>query len=204
MHARQLITLAVMIGTVGAMGAQTTTTKTPAARAAAARRKAAAAKAAAANAAPDDTKAVGDIPPIEGAAKPLFALRYIDIKAGAGPLAETHKFYTVQYTGWTPDGKKFDSSYDRDSPFVFAQGARRVIIGWDEGFEGMHVGGKRRLFVPYELGYGEAGHPPTIPSKSMLIFDVELLGVSDTPPPPPTPATPPPAKPDSSQEAKPQ
>jgi len=115
-----------------------------------------------------------------------------------------HKFYTVQYTGWTPDGKKFDSSYDRDAPFVFPQGARRVIIGWDEGFEGMHVGGKRRLFVPYQLGYGEAGHPPTIPSKSMLIFDVELLGVSDTPPPPPTPATPPPAKPDSSQEAKPQ
>ncbi len=134
------------------------------------------------------------VPPVRGLPKPLFALRYIDVLVGTGPIAEPRKFYTVRYTGWTTDGKKFDSSDDHpgQEPYTFAYGAHRVIIGWDTGFQGMHVGGKRRLFVPYQLAYGEAGRPP-IPPKADLIFDLELVSQSDTPPAPPTP---PAAKPD--------
>jgi peptidylprolyl isomerase len=83
-----------------------------------------------------------------------------------------------------PDGTKFDSSYDHPDhqPIAFPYGAHRVIPGWDTGFEGMHVGGKRRLFVPYQLAYGEMGRLPVIPPKSELIFDVELISQSDMPP----------------------
>jgi peptidylprolyl isomerase len=117
----------------------------------------------------------------------------VDTVIGTGPLAEPRKYYTVHYTGWLTDGTKFDSSEDHPGaePFTFAYGAHRVIPGWDTGFQGMHVGGKRRLFIPYQLAYGETGHPPVIPAKSDLIFDVELVGQSDTPPQPkpaPTPA----------------
>ncbi|WP_263408665.1 FKBP-type peptidyl-prolyl cis-trans isomerase [Terriglobus tenax] len=141
-------------------------------------------------------------PPISGAPQTLYALTYIDIKIGDGPLAEPRKFYTVHYTGWLPDGTKFDSSVDRNQPFTFPYGARRVIAGWDTGFEGMHVGGKRRILVPWQLGYGAAGSGP-IPPKSPLIFDIELLAQSDTlpqPPAEPAPSTPPPAS--SSQQPK--
>jgi peptidylprolyl isomerase len=92
----------------------------------------------------------------------------------------------VHYTGWLTDGKKFDSSRDTASggkprePISFPQGSRRVIAGWDLGFEGVKVGGRRRLFIPYQLAYGEAGRPPVIPPKSELIFDVELMAVADT------------------------
>jgi peptidylprolyl isomerase len=141
-------------------------------------------------------------PKVIGVPKTLYALKYIDITIGTGPVAATHKWYTVHYTGWLPDGKKFDSSVDRKEPFVFPYGAHRVIIGWDTGFEGMRVGGKRRLYVPWELAYGELGMPARsaadagMPPKQDLIFDVELLGISDTPPesmmpkPAPAPATP--------------
>jgi peptidylprolyl isomerase len=123
----------------------------------------------------------------------MYSLKYIDTKIGTGPLAEPRKYYTVNYTGYFPDGTKFDSSLDRKEPFTFPYGAHRVIIGWDTGFEGMHVGGKRRLFVPYQLAYGPLGNPPRMPAKANLIFDVELISFSDTPPAPPTPPTPPPA-----------
>lgn len=136
-----------------------------------------------------------NIPKVVGIPKTLYALRYIDTKIGTGPLAEPSilgaspadskiLFYTVHYTGWLTDGTKFDSSYDHPGaePFTFAAGAHRVIPGWDTGFQGMHIGGKRRLFIPYQLAYGEAGRPPKIPAKSDLIFDIELLSVSDTPP----------------------
>jgi peptidylprolyl isomerase len=137
-------------------------------------------------------------PKVVGVPKTLYALKYIDIKLGTGPVATTHHWLTVHYTGWLPNGKKFDSSVDRNEPFPFPYGAKRVIIGWDTGFEGMRVGGKRRLFVPWELAYGELGMPsrspadPGMPAKQDLIFDVELLGISDTPPasmmPKPAPA----------------
>ncbi|WP_348270021.1 FKBP-type peptidyl-prolyl cis-trans isomerase [Edaphobacter paludis] len=129
------------------------------------------------------------IPRVPGIPKPLYSLKYIDIIIGKGPIAETQKWYTVRYTGWLPDGTKFDSSYDHPGgePISFPYGAKRVIIGWDTGFEGMHVGGKRRLFIPYQLAYGETGRPPVIPAKSNLVFDVELVGMSDTQPEPPAP-----------------
>jgi peptidylprolyl isomerase len=114
-----------------------------------------------------------------------FSLDYVDTRIGAGPLALPHKWYTVHYTGYLLDGTKFDSSVDRGEPISFPYGGHRVIEGWDTGFEGMHVGGKRRLFVPYQLAYGENGRPPTIPAKSMLVFDVELVAQSDTQPPQP-------------------
>ena len=131
------------------------------------------------------------VPKVEGTPKPLYALRYIDTVVGTGPLAESRKYYTVHYTGWLTDGTKFDSSVDRGTPITFPYGARQVIPGWDTGFEGMHVGGKRRLFIPYQLAYGESGRPPVIPAKADLIFDIELVDQSDTPPQPkPAPALP--------------
>jgi peptidylprolyl isomerase len=118
-----------------------------------------------------------------------FSLDYVDTKIGTGPLAEPHKWYTVHYTGYLLDGTKFDSSVDRGEPISFPYGAHRVIEAWDTGFEGMHIGGKRRLFVPYQLGYGENGHQQ-IPPKAELVFDVELIAQSDTQPTPPKPPTP--------------
>jgi peptidylprolyl isomerase len=120
-----------------------------------------------------------------------FSLAYVDTKIGAGELATPHKWYSIHYTGYLVDGTKFDSSVDRGDPISFPYGQHRVIEGWDTGFEGMHIGGKRRLFIPYQLAYGEAGKPPTIPAKSELVFDVELISQSDTAPAPKTP--PPPA-----------
>jgi peptidylprolyl isomerase len=112
-----------------------------------------------------------------------YALTYQDLKVGTGALVEPRKWTTVQYTGYLTDGTKFDSSYDHGQPFTFPYGAHRVIPGWDTGFEGMRMGGKRRLFIPYQLAYGETGRPPVIPPKAELIFDVEVLSQSDTPPP---------------------
>jgi peptidylprolyl isomerase len=130
-----------------------------------------------------------NIPSVPGVPQTLYTLKYIDTLVGTGPLAEARKWYTVRYTGWTADGTKFDSSYDHSGgePITFPYGAQRVIIGWDTGFEGMHVGGKRRLFIPYQLAYGETGRPPVIPAKADLVFDIELVSMSDTPPAPPTP-----------------
>ena len=97
-----------------------------------------------------------------------------------GELAAPHKWYTIQYTGYLVDGTKFDSSYDHPGaePFSIPYGQHQVIPGWDTGFDGMHVGGKRRLFIPYQLAYGSNGKPP-IPPKAELIFDVELISQSD-------------------------
>ena len=110
-------------------------------------------------------------------------MHYIDIALGTGATAAPGKQYTVHYTGWLRNGTKFDSSVDRKEPLKFVQGRRLVISGWEVGFEGMKVGGKRRLFIPYQLAYGENGQG-AIPPKSELIFDVELLAVTDVPPAP--------------------
>jgi peptidylprolyl isomerase len=147
------------------------------------------------------------IPRIATCPKPLYTLRFVDTLVGSGPLAEPRKFYTVDYTGYLADGTVFDSSKDH-GPITFPQGAGRVIPGFDTAFEGMHIGGKRRVFIPYELAYGPVGVPKRpdrpgngIPPKSMLIFDLDLVSISDTPPKPPTPpaapagSTPTPAKP---------
>jgi peptidylprolyl isomerase len=131
-----------------------------------------------------------------------FSLDYVDTQIGTGPPAQPHKWYTVHYTGYLLDGTKFDSSVDRGEPISFPYGAHRVIEGWDTGFEGMHVGGKRRLYVPYQLGYGENGQRQ-IPPKAELVFDVELIAQSDTQPTPPKPPMPHPSPSGAGETPKP-
>jgi peptidylprolyl isomerase len=112
-----------------------------------------------------------------------FTLAYIDTEIGTGPIAEPHKWYSINYTGYLVDGTKFDSSLDPGrEPIVIPYGGHQVIPGWDTGFDGMHVGGKRRLFIPFELAYGPQGKPPVIPARAELIFDVELVAQSDEKP----------------------
>jgi peptidylprolyl isomerase len=155
------------------------------------------------------------VPPVKAPVATAFSLRYQDIQVGTGAEAEPNKMYKVQYTGWlAADGHKFDSSYDHPRPPVldkdkkpvldaegkpvlgdpqpisFPQGMGRVIPGWDQGFGGMRIGGKRRIFIPWQLAYGAKGRPgpdaahPGIPAKADLIFDVELVDVADLPVPP--------------------
>ncbi|HAK90129.1 MAG TPA: peptidylprolyl isomerase [Massilia timonae] len=108
-------------------------------------------------------------------------LQYEDLVTGEGAEAKAGQHVTVHYTGWLRNddgslGAKFDSSKDRNDPFEFALGAGHVIRGWDEGVQGMKVGGKRTLILPPEMGYGAGGAGP-IPPNASLIFDVELLDV---------------------------
>jgi FKBP-type peptidyl-prolyl cis-trans isomerase FkpA len=105
-------------------------------------------------------------------------LQYQDIVVGTGAEAQPGSTVSVHYTGWLTDGTKFDSSVDRNKPIVFPLGVGRVIRGWDEGVSGMKVGGKRRLTIPADLAYGEQGSAPVIPPNAVLIFDVELLDVT--------------------------
>ena len=121
------------------------------------------------------------IPAAPGKIATQYSMRYIEVAKGTGKLAEPGKVYFVHYTGWLLDGTKFDSSRDREKPLSFEQGKRKVIPGWDAGFEGMRVGGKRRFFIPYQLAYGEKGRGK-IPPKAELIFDVELMDVQEPPP----------------------
>ena len=114
----------------------------------------------------------------------ITTLQINDHVKGSGEEAISGKNISVHYTGWLFDdkasdkkGKKFDSSKDRDEPFEFTLGAGMVISGWEQGFEGMKVGGQRTLTIPPELGYGERGAGSNIPPNSILVFDVELLEV---------------------------
>ena len=100
-----------------------------------------------------------------------------DQVVGDGAAAAAGQNVKVHYTGWLVDGTKFDSSKDRGDPFVFPLGAGRVIKGWDEGVQGMKVGGKRKLTIPPGLGYGARGAGGVIPPNATLVFEVELLGV---------------------------
>jgi peptidylprolyl isomerase len=161
------------------------------------------------------------VPVVAGVKKIAFSLRYQEIKIGTGADATPNKLYKVHYTGWlAADGHKFDSSFDHRSPeldkdgkpvldaegkpkmsegqpITFPQGFGRVIPGWDQGFNGMKIGGKRRLLIPWQLAYGATGRPgpdaahPVIPPKADLIFDVELVDITDMPMPPNHPGMPP-------------
>jgi len=104
-------------------------------------------------------------------------LKIEDQVVGEGAPAESGKTVSVHYTGTLPDGSKFDSSLDRGRPFEFTLGQGRVIKGWEQGVLGMKVGGKRKLEIPPDLGYGARGFPPVIPANSTLHFEIELLGV---------------------------
>jgi peptidylprolyl isomerase len=105
-------------------------------------------------------------------------LKYVDLKVGTGKTAEPGDTVEVQYTGWLKNGKKFDSSYDHGGePFSFTIGKGQVIKGWDEGVAGMKEGGKRKLMIPPDLGYGARGSGKVIPPNADLIFEVELLKV---------------------------
>ena len=125
-----------------------------------------------------------------------ITLSYIDTKIGTGALIVPRKWYTIKYTGYLVDGTKFDSSDnhpENGGTFSFLQGPqdangqRMVVLGMDTGLDGMRVGGKRRLIIPWELAYGATAHL-SIPAKSDLIFDVELVKQSDSDPSPKPPA----------------
>ena len=165
------------------------------------------------------TKLPAGVPAVQGPVQTAFSLKYQEIKIGTGAVAEPNKLYKVHYTGWlASDGRKFDSSYDHRTPvvdadkkpvldadgkqklsdpqpLVFPQGYGRLIPGWDQGFNGMKIGGKRRLFIPWQLAYGAKGRQtndpknPGIPAMADLIFDVELIEVTDLTMPANHPAT---------------
>jgi len=96
---------------------------------------------------------------------------------GTGDEVKKGDMISVNYIGTLLDGTKFDSSYDRGTPFVFTVGEGKVIEGWEQGIVGMKVGGKRKLTIPSKLGYGDAGYPPEIPAQAGLMFEIELLEI---------------------------
>lgn len=104
-------------------------------------------------------------------------LKYVDLRIGQGEAATTGKIIEVHYVGWLENGAKFDSSRDRDRPFTFRLGAGDAPKGWDEGLAGMKVGGKRKLVIPPELGFGRQGVGSVVPPNAVLLYEFELLEV---------------------------
>jgi FKBP-type peptidyl-prolyl cis-trans isomerase FkpA len=112
------------------------------------------------------------------AIKTASGLQIEELVVGTGAAAASGQKVSVHYTGWLTNGTKFDSSKDRNEAFVFGLGRGQVIRGWDEGVQGMKVGGKRKLTIPPELGYGSRGAGGVIPPNATLVFEVELLAVN--------------------------
>ena len=126
------------------------------------------------------------IPPVSATPRRVASLDVIDITPGTGDVMKPGQCLVTHYVGRLADGTVFSTTRDSTAdgrprpPLVFPQGVRRVIAGWDAGFEGMRVGGTRRLIIPYQFGYGVPGRPPTIPPRATLVFDVELIAATDT------------------------
>ena len=110
--------------------------------------------------------------------KTASGLEIEELVIGDGAAAAAGQRVTVHYTGWLTNGSKFDSSKDRNDPFMFGLGQGQVIRGWDEGVQGMKIGGVRKLTIPPELGYGARGAGGVIPPNATRVFEVELLGVN--------------------------
>ena len=129
------------------------------------------------NAGPSKEQAISSEVEFGGQFRTRSGLKYLELRAGRGPEARKGAVLEVHYTGWLTNGKKFDSSRDRNIPFTFKLGAGHVIKGWDEGLAGMKAGGKRKLMIPPELGYGARGAGNVIPPNAELVFEVELLKI---------------------------
>lgn len=114
---------------------------------------------------------------VEDVVTTASGLQYVDLTVGTGPQPAAGQRVAVHYTGTLDDGRKFDSSRDRNQPLEFVLGTGMVIKGWDEGVATMRVGGKRKLIIPPDLGYGARGFPPVIPPNARLTFEVELLEI---------------------------
>jgi FKBP-type peptidyl-prolyl cis-trans isomerase len=127
--------------------------------------------------APSEERAISTETTAAGEVVTRSGLKYLDMKPGTGAMARYGDAVDVHYNLWTQDGKKVDSSVDRRQPFTFKLGSGAVIKGFDEGITGMKVGGKRKLIVPANLGYGARGAGDAIPPNAVLIFEVELLRV---------------------------
>ncbi len=126
------------------------------------------------------------MPEVAGVPASFKGIRIIDVEPGAGDPVMPHRCVYAHFTGWLANGRRFDSSHDLlpdgspGEPIGFQLGNGQVIRGWDIGFEGLRVGARRRLYVPFNLGYGSAGRRPGVPPRSDLVFDIEIKGVADT------------------------
>ncbi|MEO7456768.1 MAG: FKBP-type peptidyl-prolyl cis-trans isomerase [Gemmatimonadaceae bacterium] len=121
------------------------------------------------------------MPVVSGEEVTHGGVRYVDMKVGEGAPVTPNACVYAHYTGWLANGTRFDTSREPapGEPVAFRIGAGQVIRGWDVGFEGMRVGGRRRIYVPWRQGYGETGSPPVIPARADLVFDVEVHGALD-------------------------
>ena len=126
---------------------------------------------------PEASKSPDNQQPSKAPVTTPSGLQYVDLVEGTGECPRPGASVSVHYTGWLTSGKKFDSSLDRGQPFVFPIGRGKVIRGWDEGVATMKVGGKRKLTIPPDLGYGSRGAGGVIPPGATLVFEVELLSV---------------------------
>jgi peptidylprolyl isomerase len=118
------------------------------------------------------------IPTVSGETRTKSGIQYVDVALGNGAAVTSGKCAYTHYTGWLTDGTRIDTSRDAE-PVAFIQGTGKVMRGWEIGFEGMRAGSKRRLIIPYQLAYGAAGNPPVVPTHADMIFDVELMAVTD-------------------------